>query len=147
MNRSARPPADLAFHVEEWGLLFEQSGLPRMAGRVLGWLLVCDPPEQTAAQVVEALSASKGSISTTLRLLERFGLVEPVGRPGERRTYFRIAPGAFTTMMEDKLKSVATWRSSRTAGSRSSRSRGRNGCAAFRPCTTSTPSSSGSSPR
>ncbi len=110
MNRSARPPADLAFHVEEWGLLFEQSGLPRMAGRVLGWLLVCDPPEQTAAQVVEALSASKGSISTTLRLLERFGLVEPVGRPGERRTYFRIAPGAFTTMMEDKLKSVATWR-------------------------------------
>jgi DNA-binding MarR family transcriptional regulator len=107
---SARPPADLAFYVEEWGLLFEQSGLPRMAGRVLGWLLVCDPAEQTAAQIREALAASKGSISTMLNLLERFGLCERVSRPGERTTYVRIAPEAFTTMMEDKLKSVSTWR-------------------------------------
>jgi DNA-binding transcriptional regulator GbsR (MarR family) len=110
MNQSNRPPADLAFYVEEWGLLFEQSGLPRMAGRVLGWLLVCEPAEQNAAQILEALAASKGSISTTLALLERFGLVEPVSRPGERRTYFRIAPGAFTRMMEDKLRSVTTWK-------------------------------------
>jgi DNA-binding transcriptional regulator GbsR (MarR family) len=97
-------------YVEQWGLLFEQSGLPRMAGRVLGWLLVCDPAEQTASQILEALSASKGSMSTTLRLLERFGLCERVGQPGDRRTYFRIAPGAFTRMMEDKLQSVSTWR-------------------------------------
>jgi hypothetical protein len=110
MNPKARPPADIAFHVEEWGLLFEQSGLPRMAGRVLGWLLVSDPAEQSAAQIQEALAASKGSISTTLRLLERFGLLEPVSLPGERRTYFRIAPGAFTRMMEDKLRSVTTWK-------------------------------------
>jgi hypothetical protein len=111
MNKKALRRLDgLAVHVEEWGLLFEQSGLPRMAGRVLGWLLVCDPAEQTAAQILEALAASKGSISTITRLLERFGLVERVGLPGDRRTYFRIAPGAFTTMMEDKLKSVSTWK-------------------------------------
>ena len=103
-------PRDLSFYVEQWGLLFEQSGLPRMAGRVLGWLLVCEPPEQTAAELAEALSASKGSISTTTRLLERFGLLERVGLPGERRTRFRVAPGAFTTMMEDKLRSVSTWK-------------------------------------
>lgn len=103
-------PRDLSFYVEEWGLLFEQSGLPRMAGRVLGWLLVSDPAEQTAAQILEALSASKGSISTTTRLLERFGLLERAGLPGDRRTYFRVAPGAFTTMMEDKLRSVSTWK-------------------------------------
>jgi DNA-binding transcriptional regulator GbsR (MarR family) len=101
---------DLLFHAEEWGLLFEQSGLPRMAGRVLGWLLVCDPPEQTAAQLLSALSASKGSISTMTRLLERFGVVERVARPGDRLTYFRVAPGAFTTMMEDKLRYVAAWK-------------------------------------
>ncbi|HEY7112510.1 MAG TPA: MarR family transcriptional regulator [Thermoanaerobaculia bacterium] len=110
MNKAGRPPADLAFYVEEWGLLFEQSGLPRMAGRVLGWLLVCDPVEQNTAGILEALSASKGSISTTLGLLERFRLIERVGRPGDRRTYFRIAPGAFARMMEDKLRSVTTWK-------------------------------------
>ena len=111
MNKAVSPSRrDLLFHVEEWGLLFEQSGLPRMAGRVLGWLLVCDPPEQTAAQLLDALSASKGSISTMTRLLERFGVIERVGLPGDRRTYFRVAPGAFTTMMEDKLRYVAAWR-------------------------------------
>jgi hypothetical protein len=103
-------PRDLAFYVEEWGLLFEQSGLPRMAGRVLGWLLVSDPTDQTAAELAQALSASKGSISTTTRLLERFGLLERVSFPADRRTRFRVAPGAFTTMMEDKLRSVTTWR-------------------------------------
>lgn len=101
---------DLSFYVEEWGLLFEQSGLPRMAGRVLGWLLVSDPAEQTAAELCGALSASKGSISTTTRLLERFGLLERVSLPGDRSTRFRVAPGAFTTMMEDKLRSVSTWK-------------------------------------
>jgi DNA-binding transcriptional regulator GbsR (MarR family) len=103
-------PRDLSFYVEEWGLLFEQSGLPRMAGRVLGWLLVSDPAQLSAAQLSDALSASKGSISTTTRLLERFGLLERVSLPGDRRTYFRVAPGAFTTMMEDKLRSVSTWK-------------------------------------
>ncbi|HEX7252496.1 MAG TPA: MarR family transcriptional regulator, partial [Thermoanaerobaculia bacterium] len=112
MNTSATGPwrRDALFYVEQWGLLFEQSGLPRMAGRVLGWLLLCDPPEQTAAQLLDGLAASKGSISTTTRLLERFGIVERVCMPGDRRTYFRVAPGAFTTMIEDKLRYVTTWK-------------------------------------
>ena len=130
MNQAAVPSRrDLLFHVEEWGLLFEQSGLPRMAGRVLGWLLVCAPPEQTAAQLLDALAASKGSISTMTRLLERFGVVERVGLPGDRRTYFRVAPGAFTTMMEDKLRYVTAWKELASRGlallKRSPRERGR----------------------
>ena len=35
-------------------------GMTRMTGRVLGWLLVCDPVEQTAAQLSAALDASAG---------------------------------------------------------------------------------------
>ena len=30
-------------------------GMTPMAGRMWGWLLLCDPPEQTAAQIAEAL--------------------------------------------------------------------------------------------
>ena len=44
-------------------LMSKSYGLPRMTGRVLAWLLVCDPPEQTAAELAEALDASKGAIS------------------------------------------------------------------------------------
>ncbi len=29
-------------HIEESGLLFEQTGMTRMAGRIFGYLLICD---------------------------------------------------------------------------------------------------------
>ena len=62
--------------VEEVGLFFEQSGMPRMAGRILGWLLISDPSHQTTSELAEVLLASKGSISTMTRLLIRIGLIE-----------------------------------------------------------------------
>ncbi len=63
-------------------LFFEEMGFPRMAGRILGWLLICDPPEQSAGQLAGVLQASKGSLSTMTRLLIQMGLVERVGLPG-----------------------------------------------------------------
>lgn len=33
--------------IEDVGLLLEESGLPRMAGRILGLLLICNPPHQS----------------------------------------------------------------------------------------------------
>ena len=54
--------------VEEVGIVFEQTGLPRMAGRILGWLLIAEPPHQSTEQLINALMASKGSISSMTRL-------------------------------------------------------------------------------
>ncbi len=80
----------LAF-VEDVALYFEQRGpMPRMCGRIVGYLLICDPPEQTAAQLASVLQASRGSISTATRQLVSAGLVQRVVKPGERRDYFRI---------------------------------------------------------
>ncbi|TES89068.1 MAG: MarR family transcriptional regulator, partial [Dehalococcoidia bacterium] len=45
---------------EEVGIVFEQTGIPRMAGRILGWLLISDPPHQSTEQLTKALLASKG---------------------------------------------------------------------------------------
>lgn len=57
---------------------------------MLGWLLVCDPPEQSAAELGESLQASKGSISTATRVLLRLGLLERVRVRGERFDRFRV---------------------------------------------------------
>jgi DNA-binding transcriptional ArsR family regulator len=82
--------------VEELGILLElEAGTPRMVGRALGWLLVCDPPEQSAAELAEMLQASKGSISTATRVLLRMGLVERVRFRGERFDRFRVQPEAW----------------------------------------------------
>jgi len=94
--------------VEEVGVVFEQTGLPRMAGRVFGWLLISDPPYQSSAELAEALMASKGSISTTTRLLIQIGLVERFVRPGERYDHFRLREDALQRTiqhgLEDEIK-------------------------------------------
>ncbi|MBO0351064.1 MarR family transcriptional regulator [Phormidium pseudopriestleyi FRX01] len=92
--------------VEEVGLLFELSGMPRMAGRILGWLLIADPPHQSLTQVAEALQASKGSISTMSRLLIQAGIVDRVSLPGDRRDYFCIKLDAWTELIQQKTAQI-----------------------------------------
>jgi DNA-binding transcriptional regulator GbsR (MarR family) len=94
--------------IEEVGIVSEQTGLPRMAGRILGWLLISEPPHQSTIQLAEALMASKGSISTASRLLIQIGLIERLSLPGVRHDYFRIRSDAWQHMikrgLEDEIK-------------------------------------------
>jgi DNA-binding transcriptional regulator GbsR (MarR family) len=96
--------------VEDMGLLLERSGIPRMAGRIIGWLLICNPPYQSAQQLAQALGASKASISTMTRLLIEMGLIEQVGVPGQRRDYFHIKPGAWDEVMRETLDEIVLGR-------------------------------------
>jgi DNA-binding transcriptional ArsR family regulator len=66
-----------------------------MVGRVFGWLLVCDPSEQSAAELAERLQASKSSISTATRVLLRLGLIERMRIRGERFDRFIALPQAW----------------------------------------------------
>lgn len=101
--------SELTF-VEEVAVAFEQGGLPRMAGRIIGWLLICDPPEQTSDQLARVLQASKGSISSSTRLLVPSGLVERMSRPGERRDYFRLRNEAWAELVRARLDQVTSFR-------------------------------------
>ena len=92
--------------VEDFSLYFEQMGYPRMAGRVLGWLLICEPPAQSAGELADVLGASKGSLSTMTRLLIQVGLIERAGLPGSRRDYFRIKPGAWPQLIKAQMQSM-----------------------------------------
>ena len=78
--------------LEDFALHMEHHGLPRMAGRILAWLLICDPPEQSMPDLVEVLQASKSSVSTMTRHLIQFGMIERVSLPGERRDFYRAMP-------------------------------------------------------
>jgi DNA-binding transcriptional regulator GbsR (MarR family) len=78
--------------VEEMGQFLASLGMTPMAGRMWGYLLICEPAEQTAAEVAEALHASRGAISGTARLLATSGLVRRATKPGDRREYFSAPP-------------------------------------------------------
>ena len=101
---------DRTSYVEDFGLLFEGFGLPRMVGRVLGALLISDPPELSAEELAGALQASRGSISSATRSL--IGMASCSGAPkrGERRDYFRMKPGAWDELMRRELESIARFR-------------------------------------
>jgi DNA-binding transcriptional regulator GbsR (MarR family) len=98
----------LAF-VEDFAIMMERLGLVRMTGRVMGWLLVCDPPEQTFGQIAEALHASKGSISTALKFLTTAGWVAKTSRPGERADYYAIRSGAMADLVKQQSSQYAAF--------------------------------------
>jgi DNA-binding transcriptional regulator GbsR (MarR family) len=91
---------------ESFGIIFERMGVPRMAGRIWGWLLVCDPPHQTAAELAQAVTASRGSISTMTRLLTQFGLIEQIGLPGQRNRLYRVKSGAFSELLKVRMSLI-----------------------------------------
>jgi DNA-binding transcriptional regulator GbsR (MarR family) len=96
--------------VEDFGVLFEQSGGVRMLGRVIGLLMIAEPPERTAEQLASELQASRGSISQTTRQLVQMGLVQRFTKPGERRDYFRIKPNGWTAMTRAEIRLIANYR-------------------------------------
>lgn len=90
--------------------MFEQVGLPRMAGRIFGWLLISHPSHQSHSELAEVLQASKGSISMMARLLMQLSLIERVVIPGDRRDYFQIKPNAWSQVMQQQLIRVTAFR-------------------------------------
>ena len=96
--------------IEDVGLLFEESGHPRMAGRIIGCLLISDQPYLSSTELFEILQASKGSLSTMTRFLLQMGLIERVGLPGHRRDYFKIKSGAWTQLVRHAVYELSALR-------------------------------------
>jgi DNA-binding transcriptional regulator GbsR (MarR family) len=95
--------AKTAAFIERMGLVLESDGLPRIAGRIFGLLLLsedCRSLDDLAAE----LRVSKGSVSTNTRLLEQRGLLERNSRPSDRRDYYRVPSDLFSQAMAQRLE-------------------------------------------
>jgi DNA-binding transcriptional regulator GbsR (MarR family) len=88
---------------DEVGVLLSQMGMPPAYGRLLGWLLICDPPQQTSTQLGEALGLSKGSVSSGMRMLERADMVQRVPSPGRGHAY-EMMPDALVRATDPAVK-------------------------------------------
>jgi DNA-binding transcriptional regulator GbsR (MarR family) len=76
--------------IEDMGELMEEHGLPHMAGRVIGSLLISPESYLSMDALVDELQASKGSISMSTQLLLRLGIIDRISLPGHRKRYYRI---------------------------------------------------------
>jgi DNA-binding transcriptional regulator GbsR (MarR family) len=81
----------LADYEDAFTTLLMQSGLPRVAAGVLMSLYIADAESLTAAELVQRLGVSPGSISKAIALLESQGLITREREGGRRERY--IADG------------------------------------------------------
>ena len=103
--------------IEKFGLYFEGYTLfPRIAGRIFGYLLICDPPHQTAKQLVKRLQIAKSSVSSTMRMLMQSNLVTRISIPGERPHYYKIQEGGWGRMFLRRWQALSKVRELLTEG-------------------------------
>lgn len=100
--------AGLLAWADRVGEFFEVNyGMAPITGRIVGWLLICDPPEQSAGEIATAIKASRASLTTNMRGLIADGLVRRLRRAGERTAYYRIDDAAWETMFRRRVASLA----------------------------------------
>jgi DNA-binding transcriptional ArsR family regulator len=91
-------------YAEEAAVQMAALGLPPAAGKLFGWLLICEPAVQTSGQLTEQLGLSKGSVSTGMRLLENVGVVRRVPIPGRRGHAYQVEPDAIIRMAAEPTR-------------------------------------------
>lgn len=96
--------------VDEVAVFFADEGMPLIAGRVIGWLLISDPPEQSAADLARVLEVSRSSISSSAKLLTPSGLVESVRKRGQRQEYLRISADGWSRMLANRYAKTTAFR-------------------------------------
>jgi hypothetical protein len=65
-------------------------GMAPMVGRLLGYLAICDPRDQSIAELAEALLASRSAIAGAINALDTLGLVRRSRAAGQRMDRVRI---------------------------------------------------------
>jgi hypothetical protein len=63
---------------------------PPMVGRLLGYLAVCDPPDQSIGELAQALLASRSAITGAVKALEATHAIRRTRSAGERMDRVRL---------------------------------------------------------
>jgi hypothetical protein len=109
-NKRGRERDKLLGWAEQVASFFsEHYGQPPITGRILGWLMICDPPEQSAGDIAATIGASRASLTTNLRFLTGSGLVRRLTRPGARTAYYRVDDDMWETLVRRRVASMISF--------------------------------------
>ncbi|RNB81286.1 transcriptional regulator [Brevibacillus fluminis] len=97
--------AEVLSFIEEIGLDYECLNLPRIAGRIMGLLLVTTDP-LSSQQIASTLQISLGSVSTNINLLLQMGVVEKKSLIGDRINYYILASNSNEKQVMDMLSTT-----------------------------------------
>jgi hypothetical protein len=90
MMRFMPTDAEITFADHMGRFCARRYAFPPMVGRLLGYLAVCDPPEQSIGELAEALLASRSAIAGAIKVAETTHAVSRSRSAGERMDRVRI---------------------------------------------------------
>lgn len=67
-----------------------QYGFPPVTGRLIGYLAVCEPIDQSITEIADALLTSRSAITGAVKALETQGLVNRTRPAGSRTDYISL---------------------------------------------------------
>jgi hypothetical protein len=76
--------------IDDMGTLWEELGMPRGEGRIVGCLMLSNAPAMSSADLMSELGMSAASISTSTRRLAEVGFIKRVTQPGRRGYFFKV---------------------------------------------------------
>ncbi|RIA45439.1 GbsR/MarR family transcriptional regulator [Dichotomicrobium thermohalophilum] len=91
--------------VDRMGLVAEADGLSRIAGRIMG-LMVLEGGPLSFSEIAERLDISRASVSTNTRFLERIGVIERVTVKGSRQDHFQLAKAPYARLLEGSVARI-----------------------------------------
>jgi DNA-binding transcriptional regulator GbsR (MarR family) len=89
--------------IERIGLSVEADGLPRIAGRIMGFFVIHGGPV-SFTELADRLQVSRGSVSTNARLLASLGIIEKISLPGDRQNYYQLSERPYVRLIEGYIK-------------------------------------------
>ena len=110
MAANKTTPADKQRQVERIGVGFEKLGIPPVGARVVGHLMLAEPPYLSFDELVEATQASKSSVSNAIKSLQTEGLIDYITFSGDRKRYFQLYSSTWLEIMKDRVKGFASLR-------------------------------------
>ncbi len=108
-------PKEQVFIEQVEDLFVKIFGIPRIGGRILGLLLISSQP-LTIEQISKSLFVSHGSVSTNLRLLILFGLIQKVTFIGERCDFYQFSSLAWDRAHQRGIEAIKVLRDMASLG-------------------------------
>lgn len=89
--------------IDKLGLYYENYGIPRIGGRIIGLILTAQAPV-SAEEIVRALAVSRSSVSTNIRLLQMAGFLEVSPRQSGKADCFTLSGDAWLNAITARIE-------------------------------------------
>ncbi|MFE0100514.1 MarR family transcriptional regulator [Streptomyces sp. NPDC059009] len=117
-DADGRDPDQVRAFTEEFAALMVQTGVPRMAARVLSSLFTADSGSLTSAELVQRLRVSPASVSKAIGYLEALALVRREREPRHRRETYRLDDDVWQKAWTTSAHSTERWADAARRGAR-----------------------------